>query len=357
MDSENQSPSIAFVGLLGSGKTTLAATMANRLVTPDERGVFLVPVDHKTMVAVQQTWLHLQSREWPAPTLQGTFSELRWKLHVGPRRACEMRMVDVAGQDLYDIFSEDRALSPDKIPDPQKAVLEYCRGANIVLLLVNLGDFVGEGDRSIAMRNEAAMKAALDYLRSCTRYKRMALVLTQADLYFQNYKASEGWAGMLATYMPFLFNSHLRDGNIPVLPVAAVFDTEILFDPQSGPRRVPTPNFRSVGIDVLIQWLADQVLSLQAPTEPEPKIVETKTEWVVGLMKTHLVGYLDLKNDGGGGQVRVIATSLCNGLPVESVVQEISLTPHQEVDMTFPMKATRFIQGKQFTIQYRFEKR
>jgi hypothetical protein len=339
MEPAKKAPAIAFVGLLGSGKTTLAATLANRLVSPDPRGVYLSPIDHRTMVTVQQTWLQLQAREWPASTLQGSYAELRWKLNVSKTRSCEMRMVDVAGQDLYEIFSEDRALSPEKIAESQKAVLEYCRSADIVLLLINLGDFIGEGDRGIAMRNEAAMKSALDFLRTCSRHKRI-----------------EGWSAILAKSMPFFFHSHLQDGSIPVLPVAAVFDTEIIMDPESGPRRVPAPNFRSAGLDVLIQWLSDQVFALQGPMDPDPQIMEARTEWIAGLLSTYLTGDLTLKNEGAGGKLRVIATSLCDGQPVETGLQEVLIEPNQVLQLSFRLKGTRFIASKRFTIEYRFEK-
>lgn len=355
MQTQSQSPSIAFVGLLGSGKTTLAATLANRLVTPDDRGTFLVPLDHRTMITVQQTWLQLQSREWPASTLQGTFSEMRWKLHVNQTRSCEMRIVDVAGQDLYEIFSDDRALAPDKLVETQKPVFEYCKSADIVLLLVNLGDFIGEGDRMIAMRNEAAMKAALDFLRKCSMHKRVCIVLTQAELYLADQKNTNGWTGMVAKSMPFFFNAHLRDGAIPVIPVSAVFDTEIITDPVAGPRRVPKPGFRSVGLDTLTAWLSDQVLSLQGPTDPDPQITDVRTDWYSALLSTYLMGEMTFRNDGGPGRLRVVATSICNGVPIESGVQEVIAQHGQIHKMVFRLKNTRYAEGKEFNIRYSFE--
>lgn len=342
-------PSVAVIGLSGSGKTTLAVTLANRLVSPDKNGVYMVPLNHATMVTVQRHWLELQSQKFPDTTLDDSFIELRWRLNVGGQRSCEFRIVDVSGQDLYMIFTDDNCHVPEKLGESRARVFDYCRNANIALLLLNLGDFLGEGDRELALRNEAALKSAMDFLRLSEIPKRICLVVTQAELFEHDASSAGGWKQLLAECVPFLFNAHLRSGDIPFICVSAVSDTV-----PSGRQRIPAMNFRSRGLDQLITWLARQVLSFPCPNHPFPRVVESKLSWG-GVASTYLIVDATIRNEGGTGSIRALAKSVCDGEIIETVSSVASLAQYQESGITFKLKSTKYASGKEFSVIFDFE--
>jgi len=349
LDPKRLSPSVAVIGLLGAGKTTLACTLANRLVQPDANGVQLVPSDHNTLVAVQRDWAQLQSREWPMSTPRGAMIDLRWKLHVGKATTCDLRIVDVSGQDLYHIFAEDRCRLPDQIDAERRPVFEYCRTADIVLFLLNLGDFVGEGDANVSINSQAAMKSALDYLLSDAANRRVCILLTQAELYKAEAKERGGWLPLLSAAVPFIYNAHLREKAIPVFPVSAVYDTEIVNDPASGPRRVPKPGFRSFGLDSVIAWLVSKVRGDHSeavrPVRPVPVLVECNAEWR-GLFQKTMTWTGTIRNDGADGFIRVIATAQRHGKDVERRFVEIELEAGQSEEVTIRLTDTTDKDGK-----------
>ena len=209
-------PSIAIIGMHASGKTVLACTLANRLVSAKENGgVHLVPDDYTTIDTVQRDWATLQAHDWPKSTEEGKMINLRWRLHINSEISCEMRLVDVSGQDLFYIFSHDRARKPEEFTPEKKAVFEYCRSANIVLFLLNLGDFLGEGNPGERISREAAMKAAMDCLAAG---RRVCVVLTQAEQYAAESHRHGSWERLLSEAVPFIYNAHLREKKNPFSP-------------------------------------------------------------------------------------------------------------------------------------------
>ena len=340
-DPKRMSQSVAVIGLVGSGKTTLACTLANRLKQPDADGVYLVPSDHGTLVAVQRDWEQLQAREWPETTPRGAMIDLRWKLHERGAAICDLRIVDVSGQDLFYIFADDLCRRPDQIDAIRTPVFEYCRSANIVLFLVNLGDFIGEGDANVSINSQAAMKSALDYLLSVADHRRVCILLTQAKLYTSVAKARGGWMPLLSAEVPFIYNAHLHDESIPVFAVSAVYDTEIVNDPTTGPRRVPKPEFRSSGLDRVIKWLVSTVRAVR----PVPALVECNAEWR-GLLQKTMTWTGTIRNDGADGYIRVIATAQRHGKDIERRFVILELEAGQTEQVTIPLTYTTDKDGK-----------
>lgn len=342
-------PSVAMIGLSGSGKTTLAVTLANRLVSPDKNGVFMVPLDHGTMLTVQRHWLGLQSQKFPDTTLDDSFIELKWRLNIGSNRSCEFRIVDVSGQDLYMIFKDDNCLRPETLEESRAKVFDYCRYANIVLVLLNLGDFIGEGDKELALRNEAALMSAMNFIRSSETPKKVCLVITQAELYEHDAKAVGSWKNLLAKYTPFLYNAYFRTDEIPFICVSAVSDTT-----PSGRQRVPATNFRSRGLDTLISWLANQILSFPCPNHPYPTVVDSKLSWG-GITSCYLIADVTVRNEGGDGNVRILVSSLREGEFVEKVSSVVHIRQNQELEVPFRLKSTKFAEGEEFRVTLDFE--
>lgn len=262
-------PTIAIIGLEGSGKTVLTVTLAKRLSTIDARGVFLNPQGVKTLKYVENVWQTLQSGEWPPSTPPGELFELRWKLQLVGESECDVRLIDAAGQDLRLLFGDEQIDAVDSLPAHLQALADYCRSADIVLFLVNLKDYVGQGNPEQRTANEAAIKSAMDYLDGSARRKRVCLILTQTDLYEELARERGGWLELVAHAIPYIFSAHVQVQHVAVHPVSSVADTRVVVDETGTPRRVPVAGFRSEGLDEVIDWLKTQVREVKAELEEE----------------------------------------------------------------------------------------
>lgn len=255
---QSQAPAIAIIGLEGSGKTVLATTLAKRLSAIDERGIFLNPQGTRTFKYVEKVWHTLQSGEWPPSTPPGELFELRWRLHVG-QLECDVRLADAPGQDLRAIFGDDQIYQMDSLPQRLQPLAQYCRSADIVLFLIDLEDFLGTGDAMQRTENEAAIKSAMDFLRTDIRLRRVCMVLTKGAQYRETARQHGGWRALLSEQMPLIFGAHIALGNMAVYVVDAVADVGVGVDEYGLPQRFPKPGFRSQGLDALVQWLVKSV--------------------------------------------------------------------------------------------------
>jgi hypothetical protein len=194
-------PRIAIVGTQGCGKTVFITTLAKRLSMFDHKqGAFLNPADTKTLKYVERNWQLLQSGEWPPLTPAGQSFALEWSfMPGGGSPECRLHLVDMAGHDLRQIFSDDRMEKLHELPADLQALTRYCLDADILVFVVNLGDFIGEGNAEQRTDSEAALHAAMTYLRS--RQKRCCLLFAQADLYEDYVKTNGGWQEVARTQL------------------------------------------------------------------------------------------------------------------------------------------------------------
>jgi hypothetical protein len=262
--------SIAIIGTEGSGKTVLTTTLAKRLSTIDSRGVFLNPQDVTTLKYVQSVWDTLQDGDWPPSTTPGKLFELRWKLElVGQNTKAEVRLLDPAGQDLRLLFAEDRYADPTILPEALQKLAKYCRSADIVLFLINLGDFIGEGDPKKRNDNQAAIKGAMDHLSADGRPRRFCVVLTQVDRYKDYAAAHGGWLSVAQDAIPIVFSAYVAGGDTVLFPVSAVNMTAVEADDGSGrSQERPAPGFGSDGFDDLVDWMTTQVQEVRRKALP-----------------------------------------------------------------------------------------
>jgi NAD(P)H-dependent FMN reductase len=184
---------------------------------------------------------------------------------------CDVRLIDAAGQDLRLLFGDEQILSVESLPGRLQALAEYCRAADIILFLINLKDFLGQGDPEQRTANEAAIKSAMDYLGGDGRARRVCLVLAQTDLYRDLARVRGGWLELVAEAVPYVFGAHLRVRQVAVHPVSAVADTQVVVDRDGNPRRVPTAGFRSEGLDELVAWLTTQLRDVKQELDQEAK--------------------------------------------------------------------------------------
>jgi GTPase SAR1 family protein len=246
------SPQIAIVGTEGSGKTILATVLAKRMSSNTE-DIFLHPRDWQTAEYVEKVWSVLNCGEWWKSTEAGCTFELQWTFHIG-RLKFPMKLIDSAGQDLRELFSKD-TYKKNNLSNIHRNLLDYIQNASVVILVVNLLHFRGEPDALKRKQNEFVLKEVIDMFATDTKPQDIAVIFTAWDLYCADITKHYGnFAKYLQQELPQLYNA-IRLGqqagdSIYCFPVAAVMDTEI-----KNNIRVPKPNFRSGGLDMVSNWL------------------------------------------------------------------------------------------------------
>lgn len=291
--SSNVMPRIAIIGTEGSGKTVLITTLAKRFSRVSPNGAFLYPLDNNTMRYVERNWLTLCSSEWPAGTPLGQLFELRWSLECGgdSNIRCELRIADAAGQDLRRLFNDDEPASGQNYPSQLQKLDAYCKEADIVICLVNLRDFVGEGNPERRLDNEVVIKSALQRL-STDPARRLCLLFTQIDLHQPILKKYGNWGRIAETVLPYVHGAHFRKGQAIVRAVASVNKTVTTADANKRLRRVPASDFESFGFDGLMDWLVKEVRAIVASGEGLSHQIERNQQVAV----QPVIGEMQLKN-------------------------------------------------------------
>lgn len=246
---DRQQPKIAVIGTEGSGKTVFIAALAHRL-GETEAGWLLDPLDMKTEAYVAKVWDTLCRGDWPSFTSQAALHDLRWNLHNSQGASAELQLVDASGHRLRELFTGDLS----EIPEHLRPLAEYCQEADLVILLVNLQDFLGEAAGEQRAYNEMALKFALDFVGARRGQKHCCAVFTQIDLYCGLLEQHGTWNGVAAALVPKLSSAYFHNGNIPIFGLAAVDGTEIRSDERGMPRRFPAPGFSSTGFQPLVDW-------------------------------------------------------------------------------------------------------
>lgn len=279
--SSDHQPRIAVIGTEGSGKTVLVATLAKRFSVTSKDGFFLSPIDNTTHRYVERMWLILNQGDWPPSTPAGQVIELKWRLlcNGSVPFECQVRLIDCAGQDLRRIFADDDSVEVDPAaPRHLRELAEYLHSAEIVICLVNLKDFLGEGDPERRLDNEVVLMSALRRL-SATRDRncRLYLLFTQIDQY-RGFRAEYGgWPGVVKKFLPYVHGEHVARELVQVGAVAAVNDTQVSRDLDGTPRRVPRPGFESKGLDDLIRNIAQAAREIRVSRTAQPHAVSGKS--------------------------------------------------------------------------------
>lgn len=237
---------ITFIGGEGCGKTVLLAMLSHRHRERRPDRVSFYPLG-RTFTQVGAVISTLESGEWPASTVQGASEEWRWRLEFPGGGQAELLARDCAGQDLRRFFN---GLPAPRELESLRAELE---ASDIVLFLVNLGDFIGQPEAR-RLENELLLKEALD--RLATERRRCALVFTQVDRYGYLFDKHGSWPQVVQAVAPTLHAGHIAPGRIAVLGVAAVANTEPRYVPKENSTVVlPVRGFASRGLDELMGWL------------------------------------------------------------------------------------------------------
>ncbi len=254
--------SIAIVGTEGAGKTVLTTCLAKGFQNRNSDGVWLEPLTGATARYVEQVWATLENYEWPPSTPPGQLFNLQWRLHLGDGLVSELRLIDAAGQDLRLLFAEEKIQAVDQLPEQFRQLAQYVRGADIVLFLVNLKDFAGEGDAEKRIGNQWALKYAMDYLSENPSPRRFLLVFSQIDLYRAYAQQLGHWGKVVERYLPYVYEAYLSDGRVRACGVSAVNATQVIQDGDGIARRVPADGFKSEGFSSLTKWIVENARQL-----------------------------------------------------------------------------------------------
>lgn len=339
-------PNVALVGLQGVGKTTLAVTIAKRLERPDANGICFVPENSRTEKYVNLAWERLQAREWVDSTEEGQFIDLSWGIYIGARKVSSFRIVDVAGQDIYNIFNDEAFRNSEAISEDRRSVLQYLADAEVVFFLIDLGDFIGECNPRRKIDRAAAIRAALSHVRS--RLKKCCLILTQGTKYLayareRNYvRKTQGggpevvdWRALIRDEVPSLYYEHLQDDQLPIKPFSAVEETCIIFDSESHVREVPQPGFRTRGLEQIMSWLKDCIVDRPGPEIPYGQISEQEAFWTTRFFYSIATLDVTVKNLGADGDVRLVGRTMSDGVEIETQTLRVWLARNEEKSVRF----------------------
>lgn len=257
--------SVAVVGLSGAGKTILTAVLAKRFEVAANHVYFLDPEDRDTGIHVETIWDTMHNKgDWPDLTVNGTYVDLRWKLHSRDRGfLCDFRAIDCSGQDLGMIFGSENAKPGESTGGYFEMLRAYCLNADIVIYTLNLEDALGQGDQLRKVTNDLTIRAILKHVGpgSLVGGKSMCIALTQVDKFRELARMYGGWDEVIARSFPHTFGQLAKRSDVPVFPVSAVANTRIVSDDQGVPHRVPAQQFESEGLNDLIEWIASRVES------------------------------------------------------------------------------------------------
>ncbi|MDR2116516.1 MAG: hypothetical protein LBP87_09055 [Planctomycetaceae bacterium] len=260
------SPQIAIVGTEGSGKTVLATVWAKRMTQRKDK-IFLDPKGFNTGMYVEKVWATLNRGEWNESTAPGTKFELEWNLQIADN-AYPVKLIDVAGQDLRNLFAFERHKNRNGLYEIESVILNYLVNSSLVVFVVNLQDFVGEPDEMKRKENEFTLKEIIDKFTANENQQDIIIVFTAYDLYEAEIKKHGNLEQYIKEEFIYLFHAvenwakkfHKNDDvRQLLLPVAAIAETEIITDDNGTVRRVPKQNFRSFGIDKFSDWIIEGI--------------------------------------------------------------------------------------------------
>jgi hypothetical protein len=275
-------PSIAVIGSEGSGKTILITTLAKRFGGIHQGRPALIAKDRATAMYVERIWGYLQNQEWPPSTRQGELASLTWEFIEGNVRT-DLKMVDLAGQDLRLLFSEGRVHDAASLPQQLGEIVQYVRRSDIFILLVNLADFLGESNAEKRIATEWTLRGLLDYVVSQGQGAKhyAAIVFTQVDRYRATLSKDANFDEMAAKLFPNLYNAYLAPKKCARFFVSAIGSTSTEADSTGKARRVPKVDGKSDDADLqrLMTWITGVSQRVAKDLSGRPPYAASEPKW------------------------------------------------------------------------------
>ncbi len=144
---------VAIVGVEGSGKTVMLAGLGELYTQPDEGGYFLAPKNFGTAAYVAEKIERMRKGEWPSATAGDEMQGLDWTLgrqrdggRARPENICEVSFLDFPGEVYRAAYGiSDRG--DDSLKEQVESLKQYVRGADDLIVLINLRDVITNGLR------------------------------------------------------------------------------------------------------------------------------------------------------------------------------------------------------------------
>ncbi|MGE4102055.1 MAG: Rab family GTPase [Pirellulales bacterium] len=254
---------VAIVGTEGVGKTVLMTMMAWAFKR-ERDGVRMIPMSRQTSEHVAGVWTILNGGDWPPSTPQGQLLTLHWELHVDGAPVCDLRCLEIAGQDFRRLFAVEEVNKLAELPEQLQRLAEFIQDADIIVFLANLRDFAGESDVQREDENQWALKFAMDWVRRQARPRHCCLVFTQSDQFGELKRQVGGWDKLAEKYLPYVYSAHVSTGVVPVMAVSAVGGTKVVVR-DGRPLRVPDGKWLCKGLEKLAKWIGESARDLASP--------------------------------------------------------------------------------------------
>jgi len=255
---ESDISKIAIIGTEGAGKTVFVTVWSKLLEKQEQEKPFIIP-DPSTFAYIEKNWSKLRNGQWPESTPQSEFVHLFWRLKMPNGRLCQINVCDVAGHDIRRLFTGNKPQASD---DPTKAIYDTVAEANIVLVIINLKDFITTTETQ-RIDNCANLLSMLQFMFE--QKKKVALVLSQWHEY-ESWVSSHGSVEVvLSKYMAAIYNTCCLEGGIKYFKVAAVIETTLRIKGDTTFIN-PNPHFTSSGFAELNDWLTVAVTNKTSVT-------------------------------------------------------------------------------------------
>ncbi len=208
---------VAIVGVEGSGKTVLMASLSECFGKISESEPYLMPENQSAYTFMQQVPHRLRvDRAWPGATGIDALRTMRWTLRSGQTVLNTIEMLDYPGE-LYRLaFGERSAEELAAHRAELDEFLEHLTDADTLIVLFNLADVENQGANARNAETVWITRGIFDYAKTLPNLKRQHLVFTQADRYAAALKEAGGADGLFAQKLPMLKLLH------PDLSVTAI---------------------------------------------------------------------------------------------------------------------------------------
>lgn len=261
---------IGIFGLKGSGKTVFTTVWAHGLTNSPNPSCCLISDNRVTADYVDEAWNTLYHKgEWVESSAEGTMHDLSWDFCLDGVHI-PLRLVDVSGQHLQDLFSMDRHRSPNELETHEMSILSYLRSCTVVAVIVNLRDFVRRPSNYLQRRNAAyVLESAINMYAKDRIRQHINIVFTAYDEFRsdieQNYGTIEGFVQKeLTTLYNAVANS---PDDVRYQAVAPVNETVSKDIPGRGESTFPKAGFSSYGLEEFTRWLCIAIDQPEDTTE------------------------------------------------------------------------------------------
>jgi hypothetical protein len=211
---------VAIVGVEGSGKTVLMASLAECYGSISGDEPYLMPENQAAYLFMKQVPHRLRvDRQWPGATGIDALRTMKWTLRLGQQVLQKIEMLDYPGE-LYRIAFGER--SAEEVAAHRAELDEFLihlTDADTLIVLFNLADGDNQGASERNAETVWITRGIFDFAEKLSSLKRQFLVFTQADRYATALEEAGGAEGLFAQKLPMLKVLH---PNLPVMAVSAV---------------------------------------------------------------------------------------------------------------------------------------